>query len=163
MKCPQCGFDDDRVLDSRPVQEGAAVRRRRECSKCRQRYTTYEYIERTPLMVTKRDGRREPFDRDKLLSGIMLAVRKCPVARATVEKLVSEVESSLAESGRIEVTSEKIGELVLGRLAGIDPVAYIRFASVYRHFENLEQFVKEMETLKEGSKRAAGAGSQVAG
>jgi len=160
MKCPQCGSDGDRVLDSRPVQEGAAVRRRRECSSCRQRYTTYEYIERTPLMVTKRDGRREPFDRDKLLSGIMLAVRKRPVARPVVEELVSSVESSLAESGRIEVTSETIGEMVLDRLAGIDPVAYIRFASVYRHFENLEQFVKEMENMKKGSTRAAGEGTE---
>jgi len=160
MKCPQCGSDGDRVLDSRPVQEGAAVRRRRECSSCRQRYTTYEYIERTPLMVTKRDGRREPFDRDKLLSGIMLAVRKRPVARPVLEELVSSVESSLAESGRIEVTSETIGEMVLDRLAGIDPVAYIRFASVYRHFENLEQFVKEMENMKKGSTRAAGEGTE---
>jgi len=111
-------------------------------------------------MVTKRDGRREPFDRDKLLSGIMLAVRKRPVARPVVEELVSSVESSLAESGRIEVTSETIGEMVLDRLAGIDPVAYIRFASVYRHFENLEQFVKEMENMKKGSTRAAGEGTE---
>jgi transcriptional repressor NrdR len=162
MKCPQCSFDDDRVLDSRPVQEGAAVRRRRECSNCRQRFTTYEYIERTPLMVTKRDGRREPFDRDKLLSGIMLAVRKRPVSRAAAEELVSAVESSLSESGRIEVTSEEIGEMVLVRLVGIDQVAYIRFASVYRHFDNLEQFVREMETLKEGSRSAAAAGTTTA-
>jgi len=156
MKCPNCETDDDRVLDSRPAQGGAAVRRRRECSKCNQRYTTYEYVERTPLMVTKHDGRREPFDRDKLLRGIMLALRKRPMSRSTAEELVTGVESALAETGRIEVTSKEIGEMVLSKLADIDQVAYVRFASVYRQFESLEQFTKELNELKGGKSDGSG-------
>lgn len=150
MKCPYCGFDDDRVLDSRPAQDGAAVRRRRECVKCSNRFTTYEYIERTPLMVAKRDNRREPYDRQKLLSGILLALRKRPVGAARADEIVTEVEAELARTDRLEVSSAELGDMVLERLARLDPVAYVRFASVYRQFENPQQFIQELERLSKG-------------
>jgi len=150
MKCPSCGFTDDRVLDSRPCRDDEAVRRRRECLKCGTRFTTYEYIERTPMMVLKRDGRTEPFDREKLLDGILLAVRKRPVTRDRIDKLIDRVEATLAEGCRTEVSSEELGDLVLAELAGLDPVAYVRFASVYRKFESAEQFASELENLRKG-------------
>ena len=148
MKCPFCGNDDDRVLDSRPAREGAAVRRRRECSKCSNRFTTYEYVERTPLMVVKRNGSREPFDRGKLLAGVVLACRKRPISREEMDKLVDSVEVKLGEDYRLEVPSQELGELVLEHLSVIDPVAYVRFASVYRQFESPEHFVEELKNLK---------------
>jgi transcriptional repressor NrdR len=156
MKCPHCGFDNDRVLDSRPAQEGEAVRRRRECSECGKRYTTYEYVERTPLMVVKRDGRREPYSRQKLLNGIQLALRKRPVGREQVEELIDSVEAGLAEANRLEAPSKELGEMVLNRLVKLDPVGYVRFASVYRQFENAEQFMAELKNLRKGGN---GAGS----
>ena len=148
MKCPFCGNDDDRVLDSRPAREGAAVRRRRECSKCSNRFTTYEYVERTPLMVVMRNGSREPFDRGKLLAGIVLACRKRPISREEMDKLVDSVEVKLGEDYRLEVPSQELGELVLDRLSVLDPVAYVRFASVYRQFDSPEHFVEELKNLK---------------
>jgi transcriptional repressor NrdR len=143
MKCPFCGNDDDRVLDSRPAHDGAAVRRRRECSKCSKRFTTYEYVERTPLMVIKRNGSREPFDRSKLLAGVMLACRKRPISRDDMEKLVDGIETKLGEEYRLEVPSQELGEMVLERLSGLDLVAYVRFASVYRQFDTPEHFVDD--------------------
>lgn len=150
MKCPYCLNEEDKVLDSRPAQEGNAIRRRRECLKCGKRFTTYEYIERTPLMVVKRDGRHEPYDRQKVVNGILLACRKRPVGRAEIEKLVDAVENKLSEDGRIEVSSAELGEMVLEQLINIDPVAYVRFASVYRQFNSPEQFVEELKNLKKG-------------
>ncbi len=148
MKCPFCSNDDDRVLDSRPVREGSAIRRRRECSKCGNRFTTYEYVEKTPLMVIKRNGNREPFDRGKLLAGVVLACRKRPISREDMEALVDSIEVKLGEDYRLEVPSQELGELVLERLAALDPVAYVRFASVYRQFESPEHFVQELKNLK---------------
>lgn len=148
MKCSLCGSDDDRVLDSRPTRDGAAVRRRRECLKCGNRFTTYEYVEKTPLMVVKRNGSREPFDRGKLLAGVVLACRKRPVGREEMDKLVDSIEVKLGEDYRLEVPSQELGELVLERLSVLDPVAYVRFASVYRQFESPEQFVKELKNLE---------------
>jgi transcriptional repressor NrdR len=148
MKCPFCGNDDDRVLDSRPARDGAAVRRRRECAKCSSRFTTYEYVERTPLMVIKRNGAREPYDRGKLLAGVVLACRKRPISRDDMEKLVDSVDVKLGEDSRLEVSSQELGELVLERLSALDPVAYVRFASVYRQFDSPEHFVEELKNLK---------------
>jgi transcriptional repressor NrdR len=148
MKCSLCGNDDDRVLDSRPSRDGAAVRRRRECLKCGNRFTTYEYVEKTPLMVVKRNGSREPFDRGKLLAGVVLACRKRPVSREDMDKLVDSVEVKLGEDYRLEVPSQELGELVLERLSVLDPVAYVRFASVYRQFDSPEHFVEELKNLK---------------
>ncbi|MGQ9678102.1 MAG: transcriptional regulator NrdR [bacterium] len=152
MKCPYCSNEEDRVLDSRPSQDGKATRRRRECTVCGKRFTTYEYIEQMPLMVIKRDGRREPYDRQKLLNGILLACRKRPISRTEIEKIINSVEVKLTEDSRGEVNSSEVGELVLEQLLSIDPVAYVRFASVYRHFNSPEQFVEELKNLKKGSK-----------
>lgn len=150
MKCPYCGFQEDRVLDSRPAQDGEAVRRRRECADCHRRFTTYEYVERTPLMVVKRDGSREPFSRQKLLDGILLALRKRPVARTEAEALVDCIEAGMAEDYRLEVSSAELGETVLAELRELDPVACVRFASVYRQFASPEQFVQELNTIRKG-------------
>ncbi|MEO0093646.1 MAG: transcriptional regulator NrdR [candidate division WOR-3 bacterium] len=145
MKCPNCGKEEDRVLDTRVSQGGEAVRRRRECMACGYRFTTYEYIERTPLTVIKRDGSSEPFDRNKLITGIQLACAKRPITRAQIEKIVNDIELTLADEYKSEVKSKDIGEMVLAQLAKIDQVAYIRFASVYRAFEDVEQFIAEIE------------------
>lgn len=153
MKCPYCSNEEDRVLDSRPSQDGTAIRRRRECTVCGKRFTTYEYIEQMPLMVIKRDRRREPYDRQKLLNGILLACRKRPVSRTEIEKLIDAVEAKVTEDSRVEVSSTELGELVLEKLLAIDPVAYVRFASVYRQFNSPEQFVEELKNLKKGDKR----------
>lgn len=150
MKCPFCGNDDDRVLDSRPARDGSAVRRRRECSKCSKRFTTYEYVERTPLMVLKRDGSSQPYDRGKLLAGVMLACRKRPISREQMEKLVDDVEARLGEEYRMDVKSQELGDMVLERLAALDTVAYVRFASVYRQFDSPEHFLEELKNLKRG-------------
>jgi len=150
MKCPACSHDEDRVLDSRPAREGEAVRRRRECAKCGERFTTYEYVERNPLLVVKRDGRREPYDRGKLIAGIELACRKRPASRADIEKLVLAVETGLAEESCSEVTSQELGERVLGQLRSFDLVAYVRFASVYRQFDSPARFIEELSSLVRG-------------
>jgi transcriptional repressor NrdR len=136
------------VLDSRPAQDGNAIRRRRECLKCGRRFTTYEYVERMPLMVIKRDGRHEPYDRQKVVNGIVLACRKRPVGRQEIERVVEAVEARLEEQGKLEVSSTEIGEMVLEQLIKIDPVAYVRFASVYRQFNSPEQFVEELKKLE---------------
>lgn len=145
MKCPNCGKEEDRVLDTRAAHDGDAIRRRRECSSCNYRYTTYEYIERTPIAVIKRDGGNEPFDRNKLITGISLASAKRPITRTQIEKVVNDIEITLADDYKSEITSKDLGEMVLARLAKIDQVAYVRFASVYRAFENVEQFISEIE------------------
>ncbi|KPJ53433.1 hypothetical protein AMJ39_04640 [candidate division TA06 bacterium DG_24] len=147
MKCPFCGFEEDRVIDSRSCQEGRAVRRRRECLGCHQRFTTYEYIERSPLMVVKRDGRREPFDREKLLAGIVTACRKRPVSMDDIEAMVNEIEAELSNPSVSEVTSLEIGEKVMERLRRVDEVSYVRFASVYRKFRDTSEFMEELKGL----------------
>ena len=144
MKCPKCGNDDDKVLDSRSSKEGAVVRRRRECLKCGHRFTTHEEIDRDDLFVVKRDGRREVFQREKLEKSVRIACQKRPIPEAKVQDLIGGVMSALEGE---EVASDQIGRLVMERLHELDEVAYIRFASVYRAFDNVEQFIKEIESL----------------
>ena len=147
MRCPYCGRNFDSVIDSRISHKGASVRRRRQCLKCKIRFTTYEYVERIPLMVVKKDGRREAFDREKLMKGIMVACEKRPVSVKRIEKLVDEIERSLEKSHDREVASKEIGELVMRSLHSLDEIAYVRFASVYRQFRDLGQFMKELKKV----------------
>ena len=147
MKCPYCGCEDSKVIDSRPTDEGERIRRRRECTKCGKRFTTYEIIETVPLIVVKKDGTRESFDRVKLFNGLLRACEKRPVPVETIEKAVTDIESSLQNSLEEEVTSGKIGELAMEKLKDIDEVAYVRFASVYRQFKDVSTFVDEVTKL----------------
>lgn len=147
MKCPFCGFVDTKVIDSRLGKEGNNIRRRRECFDCGRRFTTYERIEETLPLVIKKDGRREPFDRQKIISGMQRACEKRPVSIATIEKLVDRLELSLQESGEKEIESSRIGEAVMEALHGIDEVAYVRFASVYRQFKDINEFMSELKDL----------------
>jgi len=149
MRCPFCGADEDRVVDTRSSQEGRAVRRRRECEACGKRFTTYESIELFPRQVVKRDGRREPYDRQKLLFGIVTACTKRPVNIDTIEAIVDRIEQRLEESGRVEVESRWLGEQVMGELQEVDEVAYVRFASVYRQFKDVTEFMNELRGLRE--------------
>ncbi|MBR5964856.1 MAG: transcriptional repressor NrdR [Treponema sp.] len=149
MRCPYCGSLDDRVIESRTMANGDNIRRRRECLSCGYRFTSYERIEEKPLMVIKRDGRRQPFDPQKLEKGIQRALEKRPVSTTMVENLVTEIEDLAvmqAKSSR-EISTSDLGELVLQRLNEIDKVAYIRFASVYKHFENLDEFINEVNKV----------------
>jgi transcriptional repressor NrdR len=152
MKCPFCNKDEGRVLDSRVVHDGSAVRRRRECLACKKRFTTYEYVERTPLMIIKNDGQREGYDREKLISGIALACTKRPVSRATIEKIVSEIENEIADEYKLEIESKELGERVLAKLIDLDQVAYVRFASVYRRFQNINEFAQAMRSIDEAQR-----------
>lgn len=147
MKCPFCGYEEDKVVDSRSVQEGLGVRRRRECLKCKERFTTYEYIEKVELMVLKNDGRQEPFDRGKLIEGIRLACKKRPIGAKKIEALVDEIEKRLYSLSKGEVTSKQIGEVVMDILRDVDEVAYVRFASVYRKFQDKAQFFEELRRM----------------
>jgi len=147
MKCPFCGHKEDKVVDSREGQDGAQVRRRRECLKCGRRFTTYEYKEEVPLMVVKKDGRREAFDRSKILSGLIKACEKRPISIEKLEEVVLFVERSIQKKFEKEVSAKIIGELVMDRLAYLDDVAYVRFASVYRRFKDVNQFMQELGTL----------------
>ncbi len=149
MKCPFCGSTDSRVIDTREV--GDAIRRRRECQECGQRYTTYERVARVTLLVVKRDGRRENFDRQKLFEGIWKACAKRPVSPDDVEHLVEDIENQLYSLGQAEASSATIGEMVMSRLKALDEVAYVRFASVYRSFADLETLKHEVDTLLERS------------
>ncbi|WP_324670253.1 transcriptional regulator NrdR [Geochorda subterranea] len=144
MRCPFCSEPDTRVIDSRLTEEGAAVRRRRECPRCGRRFTTYERVEEIPLMVVKKDGRREPFSRQKVLAGVMKACEKRPIPVARIEELVSRVEEAVRTQGEYEVPSRLIGERVMEELRQLDPVAYVRFASVYRDFQDVTGFVAEV-------------------
>lgn len=150
MKCPECGFEESKVIDSRPTEN--KVRRRRECIQCGARFTTYEIIEEVPLMVLKKDHTIEPFDREKLVERLCRATIKRPVSLETIENMVEEIAGELKNSLQREVTSDKIGELVLRKLKEIDDVAYIRFASVYREFNDIESFVKIISELKDTKK-----------
>ncbi len=147
MKCPFCLHDDDKVIDSRASNEGKSVRRRRECTKCKKRFTTYEYVEEVPLMVIKKDGRRESFDRNKIISGIVKACEKRPVSMEKIETVVDRVEKELQKSFDKEVKAQAIGELVMDHIHKLDEVAYVRFASVYRQFKDINQFMKELKDL----------------
>lgn len=147
MKCPFCGFEESKVIDSRPTDDGERIRRRRECLKCQKRFTTYEIIESLPLVVIKKDKSRQSFDRQKLLNGMIRACEKRPVPVDVLEAAVNEIEASLQNSLDREVTSQKIGELTMDKLKEIDEVAYVRFASVYRQFRDINTFMDELTKL----------------
>lgn len=154
MKCPFCGHQDDKVLESRSVKSGEAIKRRRECLSCTRRFTTYEQIEELQVMVVKRDGRREPFDRNKVLRGMTVACEKRPVAMDRLEALTDEIERAVHDFGSKEIESAQIGEMVAEALRGVDQVAYVRFASVYRQFEDVGQFKEIVDVL--GSQKGRG-------
>ncbi len=147
MRCPFCSFGESKVIDSRAAEEGSSIRRRRECLQCMRRFTTYEVVEESPLMVIKKDGRRELFDRTKLLNGLLRACEKRPIPLSVVETVVDKVEKELRNLMEREVSSRTIGETVMRHLKDIDQVAYVRFASVYRQFADLQNFMQELETL----------------
>lgn len=147
MKCPFCSYEESKVIDSRPTDEGERIRRRRECISCGKRFTTYEIIESVPIVVVKKDKSREVFDRDKLFNGMMRACEKRPVSVEVIEKAIDEIEAELQNSLDREVTSVKIGEYVMDKLKDIDEVAYVRFASVYRQFKDINTFMSELKKL----------------
>ena len=149
MKCPYCGYLESKVVDSRPADEGASIRRRRECLSCHKRFTTYETVESLPLVVIKKDGSRQSFDRSKVLSGVIRACEKRPVTYQAMEGLVTEIEQALQNQMDREVSSAQIGELVMERLKKLDEVAYVRFASVYRQFKDINTFMAELSKLLE--------------
>lgn len=147
MKCPSCGHLEDKVIDSRSAKEGQAIRRRRECLGCHKRFTTYEKVETTPLLVIKKDGRREQWSREKILSGLLRACEKRPIPAEKLYEIVDRLEAELMQKGQDEVQSSEIGERVMEELHKLDEVAYVRFASVYRHFKDLNQFLEELRSL----------------
>ena len=149
MRCPFCANPESKVIDSRPADEGASIRRRRECLACHKRFTTYEMMESLPLMVVKKDGSRQSFDRNKVLSGLIRACEKRPVSFDTLENIVNEVEQSLQNELKQEISSAEIGELVRDKLKKVDQVAYVRFASVYRQFKDIDTFMAELNKLLE--------------
>jgi transcriptional repressor NrdR len=154
MKCPFCGFINDKVVDSREGKEGESIRRRRECLKCEKRFTTYERIDEIPYMVVKKDGRREKFDRQKVLSGLLRACEKRPVSMGKLEQIVNEAEAFLVDSPERERKTSELGELIMNRLKKYDKVAYVRFASVYLDFKDVKEFMAELKDLlktKEGA------------
>jgi transcriptional repressor NrdR len=156
VRCPACGHAEDRVVDSRATREGQAIRRRRECMHCNHRFTTYEYIENAPLLVIKKDGETEPFDRQKLILGVEKACWKRPVRREDISDLIDAVKDELEREFAGEVSSQVIGERVMARLAQLDEVAYVRFASVYRHFRDVNQFMDELKGMLERGGNAGG-------
>lgn len=147
MKCPFCGFADTRVIDSRLGKEGNNIRRRRECSQCERRFTTFERVEEMLPLIVKKDGRRQPFDRKKIIAGIQRACEKRPVSIATIEKIVDSLERQLQESGEREIESNIIGQAVMEALHDLDQVAYVRFASVYRQFKDINEFMSELKDI----------------
>ncbi len=152
MRCPSCGFEEDRVVDSRPVREGRGVRRRRECSGCGNRFTTYETVAVESLVVVKKDGRREPFDRNKLFTGIEKACQKRPISRDRLNAVVETIENDLIQRHPMEVPTQEIGERVMDLLSTLDEVAYVRFASVYRQFKDVSQFMESIRGILEREK-----------
>jgi len=154
MKCPTCGFKETKVIDSRLSNDGNSIRRRRECLKCEKRFTTYEYVEQVPLMIIKKDGRRQPFDRKKIISGFVKACEKRPISIDKIEELTQELERAIQRQYDREVESHVIGELVMEKLAVIDEVAYVRFASVYRQFRDVNQFMSELKLILNREKEA---------
>ena len=147
MKCPYCGYLESKVVDSRPTDEGSCIRRRRECLSCGRRFTTYETVESVPLVVIKKDGSRQAFSRSKMLSGLVKACEKRPVTMSALEEICDEIEQKLSNSLEREIKSEQIGELVMEQLKQVDEVAYVRFASVYRHFKDICTFMEELSKL----------------
>ncbi len=148
MRCPFCGTPDSKVIDSRSKSDGKVVRRRRECIACKRRFTTKEYVEENPILVIKCDQRREAFNREKLKQGVLLACTKRPISMAQIDALVSHVENTIKDQSREEVTSKEIGEMVMEQLKKLDQVAYVRFASVYRNFQAMDEFLHEIQGLK---------------
>lgn len=149
MRCPKCGCEESKVVDSRPSESNDAIRRRRECTSCGFRFTTYERCEEVPLVVIKRDGHKEPFDRQKLMRGLVTATVKRDVPMTALSGLIDDIESSLRDGGRTEVSSVDLGGMVLKRLVSIDKVAYVRFASVYRDFKDVDEFSEELRSLND--------------
>ena len=147
MKCPYCGFKESKVVDSRPADEGSSIRRRRECLSCGKRFTTYETVESMPMVVIKRDGSRQTFDRRKLVNGMLRACEKRPVSLAQLEKIGEEIEQELQNSLEREISTERVGELVMDKLKSVDEVAYVRFASVCRQFKDINTFMRELNKL----------------
>jgi len=147
MKCPYCGFPESKVVDSRPAEEGASIRRRRECLSCKKRFTTYEVVERLPIMVVKKGGVRQTFDKNKVLNGMIKACEKRPVPMESLQKAADEIEMSLQNNLDKEVPSETVGEMVMLKLKDLDEVAYVRFASVYRQFKDINTFMDELNKL----------------
>lgn len=147
MKCPYCGYPDGKVIDSRPTEEGNSIRRRRECLKCQRRFTTYEKLETVSLAVIKQDNSRQPYDREKIIRGLMRACEKRPIALSVMEQIADDIEGELYQSMEKEVTSVEIGEKVMKYLKELDEVAYVRFASVHKHFSDIETFMAELTTL----------------
>lgn len=152
MKCPYCLYYESKVVDSRPTEEGQAIRRRRECIKCSKRFTTYEKIEEIPIIVVKKDGNRQSYDRNKLLNGIIKSCEKRPVSISVIEKMVDEIEKKLYNSLEREITSVEIGEMIMNKLKDIDEVSYVRFASVYRQFKDLNSFMDELKKILDEGK-----------
>lgn len=153
MRCPFCGHSEDRVVDSRESKEGDVIRRRRECVACDRRFTSYEKIESIPFQVVKRDERREPYDREKLMRGLQVACRKRPIPQGTLERLADEIEAAMQESADREISSRDLGQIVMRHLRELDQVAYVRFASVYRRFEDVEEFLRELHQLKDDEEK----------
>lgn len=152
MKCPYCDYIESKVVDTRPTDEGQAIRRRRECMNCTKRFTTYEKIEEIPIIVVKKDGNRQSYDRNKLLNGIIKSCEKRPVSLEDIERIVNDIEKALSNSLEKEITSVEIGEMVMNELKDLDEVAYVRFASVYRQFKDVNSFMNELKKiLDEGS------------
>jgi transcriptional repressor NrdR len=149
MRCPYCGYSESKVIDSRPAEEGTTIRRRRECLSCQKRFTTYEIMERMPLVVIKRDGSRQTFDKIKLMNGMLRASEKRPVPLQSLEKIADEIEQELQNSLEREVTTTEIGEMVMDKLKTVDEVTYVRFASVYRQFKDIKTFFNELQKLIE--------------
>lgn len=152
MRCPFCGNLEDRVVDSRESKEGDVIRRRRQCASCERRFTSYEKIDEQPFQVVKRDERREPYERAKLMQGLQVACRKRPISAAQLDRVADEIEVAMQELGDREISSRRLGNLVMEKLRDLDEVAYVRFASVYRRFEDVEQFVRELHQLKDDDK-----------
>ena len=147
MQCPRCKFNGSRVIDSRPADDGRSIRRRRECDECGYRFTTFERLEKAPILVIKRNGNREAFNREKLLNGLVRSAEKRPIPLSQLEQIVNEVEHTINQEGENEISSMLIGEMVMDYLAKIDDIAYIRFASVYRQFTDRKMFLKELERM----------------
>ena len=156
MRCPSCHYKDTNVVDSRMNSDGTSIRRRRKCPKCEARFTTYEYIEQVPLMVVKRDGRRQPFDRTRIINGIIKACEKRPISVDQIESMVDEIERIVRKKYDLEVQAKDIGEMVMDQLSVVDEVAYVRFASVYRQFRDVNQFMSELQNILGKNKKKKG-------
>ena len=155
MRCPSCGHLEDRVIDSRSTKEGRAIRRRRECIGCGHRYTTYEYVENASILVVKKDGKREPWSREKVVAGISRACEKRPISLSQIEAIVDRIENEIQRQAPGELASKTVGELVMAELRELDEVAYVRFASVYRHFKDVNEFLHEIQGLVQGVPKTA--------